>query len=388
MKRFILASCVMIVLVVVAHANTPPEIRNVRVVQRAGTKLVDIYYDAYDADNDSLLVRIQISSNDGKTYYLSTSSMTGDVGLGIAPGDGKHAVWNAGEDWDGEYSETMRVRIGVTDMKHCYPPMEFGDEVMPGGFLMGYDETSAEGSGPSKRVVIPWNYRLGKFEVTEVQYCDFLNWALAAGFIEYKNGEIVSTSTMPWTRISAGTKLSLGGSSWRVNSFYTTTTNLPANVNWYSALVFARFYGYDLPTEAEWELAARGPEHDDLGEHEVYPWGDVANPVYANFNYSSQKVVGSYSNAYEAVNGLHDIIGNVYEWTRTQGEDITRYSSIDSLTNVENRILNTSRHIVRGGTLAERSSRDTISAYNVGFRVCLRPSDVIDEDISGTGTGR
>ncbi len=65
----------MIVLVVVAHANTPPEIRNVRVVQRAGTKLVDIYYDAYDADNDSLLVRIQISSNDGKTYYLIAPAM-------------------------------------------------------------------------------------------------------------------------------------------------------------------------------------------------------------------------------------------------------------------------------------------------------------------------
>ena len=37
-----------------ANANTPPAITNVRASQRAGTKLVDIYYDAADADNDLL----------------------------------------------------------------------------------------------------------------------------------------------------------------------------------------------------------------------------------------------------------------------------------------------------------------------------------------------
>ena len=46
-------------------ANTPPAITNVRASQREGTKLVDIYYDAADADNDLLKVRIEISDNDG-----------------------------------------------------------------------------------------------------------------------------------------------------------------------------------------------------------------------------------------------------------------------------------------------------------------------------------
>ncbi len=79
-------------------ANTPPAITNVRASQREGTKLVDIYYDAADADNDLLKVRIEISDNDGAKYSVPAFSLTGDIGEGIAPGTGKHIVWDAGTD--------------------------------------------------------------------------------------------------------------------------------------------------------------------------------------------------------------------------------------------------------------------------------------------------
>ena len=408
MKELLILSCMSMGTVFVSLANTPPEITNVRASQRTGSKLVDIFYDAYDADNDSLLVRIQISDNDGRTFYLGTSSLIGDVGPGIQPGTDKHVVWNAGEDWDGEYSEAMRVRIGVTDMKRCNPVMEFGTEVMPGGFLMGADTASGEGEGASKRVVIPWNYRLGKYEVTEEQYCDFLNWALAAGYIEYKNNKILATTAMPWSKVCpAGTELSSGGTKWVVNSFYTyRTNNFPAQVNWYSAMAFARFFGYDLPTEAEWELAARGSEHDDLGEHEQYPWGNDSGisgygySIYFNNNcannHSGPEPVGSYSNAYETVNELYDIIGNVAEWTRTRWlNDVTLYASVDSLTNNENNVFVNEKRTLRGygGGTVTRANGDQLATTSVfqysswlnGFRVCVRPPDVTDSGMTETG---
>ena len=62
---------------------------------------------------------------------------------------------------------------------------------------------------------------------------------------------------------------------------------MPAQVTWYGALAFAQFYGYDLPTDAEWEKAARGPEFDGAGEHRVYPWGNSIASADANFIWSS-----------------------------------------------------------------------------------------------------
>lgn len=90
------------------------------------------------------------------------------------------------------------------------------------------------------------------------------------------------------------------------------------------ALAFARWVGKDLPTEAEWEFAARGGL-----EGADYAWGDELAPggaMMANYwqgpfphgntladGWERTSPVGSYpANAY----GLSDMIGNVWEWTR------------------------------------------------------------------------
>ncbi|MBI4324944.1 MAG: SUMF1/EgtB/PvdO family nonheme iron enzyme [Chloroflexi bacterium] len=59
---------------------------------------------------------------------------------------------------------------------------------------------------------------------------------------------------------------------------------MPVIVTWYGAIAFAQNYGYDLPTDAEWEKAARGPGHDGLGEHQIYPWGNSINGSDANYS--------------------------------------------------------------------------------------------------------
>ena len=359
-------------------ANTPPAITNVRASQREGTKLVDIYYDAADADNDLLKVRIEISDNDGAKYSVPAFSLTGDIGEGIAPGTGKHIVWDAGTDWDGEYSDQMRVKVFAIDAQG-FPGMEWGNEVPPGGFLMGQDG-GAEGSGPSRHVNIPWSYWLGKYEVTAQQYCDFLNAALTLGYIERVNTtNVQATACMPLSyACKEGALLCTTGDNkpirWNVNKFECVTEEnktLPANVTWYGAMAFARFYGYDLPTDAEWEKAARGPEHDDADEHLCFPWGNEVSASYANIIPQTViKPVGYYDGNQvpvgpDTVNGygLYDVIGNAPEWTLSGESDLEKYPQEELLTNAIH------NPFTMAGRDAQVSSYSSSTAYDSMDRI-------------------
>lgn len=378
-------------------ANTPPSITNVRASQREGTKLVDIYYDATDADNDLLKVRIEISDNDGAKYSVPAFSLTGDIGEGIAPGTGKHIVWDAGTDWDGEYSDQMRVKVFAIDAQG-FPGMEWGNEVPPGGFLMGQDG-GAEGSGPSRHVNIPWSYWLGKYEITVGQYCDFLNTALAAGYVR-RSGQTAVYTVMGEKLIEnmhGSYKLVDIGDNydirWNVNNFEVvgTYTNYPVRVTWYGAIAFAHFYGYDLPTEAEWEKAARGPDHDDQDEHQVYAWGNTLTTSYGNYGQSGTrktKPVGYYNGNQtpigpDTVNGygLYDMTGNVAEWTLTSGSyGIAIYPQQEAVMSPCHQYWYASTLCYKGGSWADikpaiyvRSSAEQTSYWSFcGFRVVRR----------------
>ena len=219
----------------------PPEISNVRAAQRENSKFVDIWYDAADADGDSLFVRLEISDDDGASFSVPAFSLDGDVGSGIEPGEAKHVVWDAGTDWDGEYSDRMRVKVVAVDGTG-FPGLEWGGEVEPGGFLLGQDG-GAEGSGPSRHVNIPWSYWLSKYEITVGQYCDFLNMAQAAGLLERESSGVYSATGSGVVENLDGKYFLCGlGDAyrirWNVNKYEVvkTYTNYPAIVTWYGAM--------------------------------------------------------------------------------------------------------------------------------------------------------
>ena len=103
----------------VSAAN--PVVSNVRVSQEAGKKLVNITYNVSDPDSSKLAISIAVSTNDGSSYDLSAPSMSDygsikSIGNSVSPGNDRKVAWNAGADWNGQYSSKMRFLVVASDI--------------------------------------------------------------------------------------------------------------------------------------------------------------------------------------------------------------------------------------------------------------------------------
>ena len=213
-------------------------------------------------------------------------------------------------------------------------------------------------------------------EVTNAQFVAFLN----------EQGNQVEEG-VSWLEPGAGTRGIVYGHIEQDDGVFHPSTGYEdypvIEVSWYGAVAYCAWVGGRLPTEAEWEYAARGPDGS------MYPWGDTFDGARVNYcdascfekwrdiayndGYAKYAPVGSYPGGASWCGAL-DMVGNVWEWVNDW------YSSYahSPVENPQGPVSGTYR-IMRGGSwyderwrvcTAERkgSSASSYRMHWVGFR--------------------
>lgn len=141
------------------------------------------------------------------------------------------------------------------------------------------------------------SYLIDIYEVTNKKYLEFVK----------------ATGHPPALDDSCKTDACWQGNLWKGSSFPLSIRNQPVTqVNWFDAEAYCEWRGKRLPTEAEWEKAARGPSGS------MYPWGNAYPKGRATFKKKWKGIytmtnIGSNPTGV-SVYGVHDMAGNVWEW--------------------------------------------------------------------------
>jgi formylglycine-generating enzyme required for sulfatase activity/tRNA A-37 threonylcarbamoyl transferase component Bud32 len=216
-----------------------------------------------------------------------------------------------------------------------------------GEFLMGTNKQGLENEHPRHNVYLD-EYYIYKYEVTNEQFAQFVRETGYRAKGDWKNYAAFGKEKHP-----------------------------VVCVNWNDAMAYCRWAGGNLPTEAQWEKAARGTDGRE------YPWGD--NWDESKCNWRGSKVVGmadtipvgSFPTGASPY-GIHDMAGNVWEWC-SDWYDKDYYKNSPSI-NPEGPVSGVNR-VTRGGSWNNYltdyfrcANRDWFAPdhflYYSGFRVC------------------
>lgn len=382
LAQLLLFTVGLIPLALETRVEASPSVSNVAATQRPGTNLVDI---TYDLDGDGLglaRVRLEVSANGSGSFHVPVRSVTGDVGDKTTPGTGKTIVWDAGTDWPGSFSDKMRFLVTADDGF---------TRIVGGTFTMGRTSGDQDANAPPITVTLTPFY-LQETETTKGQWDAVRSWAEDHGYSDLPAGAGKANDhpvyavnwfdVIKWCNARSemdGLKpcYTVGGVIMR------SGTAIPV-CDWNAN-------GYRLPTEAEWERAARSAISDTR-----FPWGeDTISHDQANFrNYGAEPyatgsleyhptfAVGSQPftspvGSFDATEyGLRDMSGNVWEWCWDfYGSDY--YLTSGGTTNPRGPLSGSDR-VIRGGSWRNfafdcrsgyRGSADTSDTQSfIGFR--------------------
>jgi len=174
--------------------------------------------------------------------------------------------------------------VASQSMASAGPPESSPMVLVPAGeFTMG-SATGDSDEQPERKVYVD-AFTMDKYEVTVEQY---------AAFLQAKGIDPPS--------------------DWKIMNQTAHQKRPAANMDSVDAALYCKWVGKRLPTEAEWEKAARGTDG------RMYPWGnDAPTPLHANFgrtdwnNHGALAPVGSFEQG-KSPYGLYDMAGNVWEW--------------------------------------------------------------------------
>ena len=169
---------------------------------------------------------------------------------------------------------------------------EIGQSILvPSGvFIMGTSLPRSDlQDQPQHNVTLPAFY-IDKYPVTYIQYAKYVAESKHRPPLDWENGK------MPENKLLHPVVM----------------------VSWYDAKAYCEYNGKRLPTEAEWEKAARGTDA------RRWPWGNKMVPNYLNtyYNVGSTTEVVRYKQG-KSVYGVMDMAGNVSEWTSSKFEPYT-----------------------------------------------------------------
>ncbi len=322
---------------------TAPVVSNVSASQRMdGSKIVDIYYDLFDANDELCDITFKLSANDGASYDIipSPANLSGDFGDDLPSGTNKHIIWNAGAESFGLDGSTFNNGTSDVTISSFYIDKY---ELTQSGYQAVMGENPSHFSGNLDRPV------------------EQVSWFNA---IEYCNRRSVLEGLTPCYSYSTyGTNPDDWPSGW--NTRYSNHTNV--NCNWTAN-------GYRLPTEMEWMFAAKGGN-----QSQGYTYSG-SNTIADVAWYSSNSGSRTHDVGEKASNelGTFDMSGNVWEWVW----DI--YGSYPSGSQTNPTGANSgSYRVVRGGSWYNYADGCTVSYrvvnsatgsyYFLGFR-CVRVS--------------
>ncbi len=329
LKSTAAATLLLSALFALACPAAPPVVSNITASQRAGTKFVDVSYDLADLDTATLTVSLQISPDGGATWTVPATSTTGAIGSGVAPGLRHTLAWNAGADWNGQYSMAMRFRVTAEDGTNVAPP---GFALIPAGiFTMGNSTDFSEGnSDETVHTVSVSAFYLQTTLVTKAQWDGGYTYALANGY-SFDNPGAGKEANHPVQSVSWSDVVKWCNARSQQDGLapcYTVGGDTYKTGQSAPVCDFTK-NGFRLPTESEWEKAARGglsgkrfPSGDTITHAQANYYSDSTyaydtsptrgyHPTYNDgvFPYTSP-VTAFAPNGY----GLYDMAGNVWQW--------------------------------------------------------------------------